>query len=422
MLQSIDSTIRDLFKHYAQHGFLPESFPLTRLSNPYYEPWETLASELPTLIQTQQIRTKVDQLPICSTSHLKSEPEWRRAYVIMGYLTHSYIWGGDKPKDRLPPSIAKPFLEISAHLELPACATYAGLTLWNFKPTHPEADITDPDNIQVQTSFTGAKDEEWFMVISVAVEAQGSKLISIMRDAMRAVATNDRELLTALLYSFADGLNTLAIVLRKMYIHNDPAFFYHQLRPLLAGSKNMGHAGLPRGVYYDTGDAVEKPENWLQLSGGSNAQSSLIQTLDIFLGITHSATDGKKASGPAFIHEMRNYMPGPHRRFLEDLTAGSTVRSFILSSGEYSSERHAYNAAVSELKNFRDTHIQMVTRYIVMTSRKSAPVQESEKVNLATASSQGTEAGQSHTLAGTGGTDLMPFLKQTRDTVRDAKC
>ena len=140
------------------------------------------------------------------------------------------------------------------------------------------------------------------MVISVAVEAQGSKLISIMRDAMRAVATNDRELLTALLYSFADGLNTLAIVLRKMYIHNDPAFFYHQLRPLLAGSKNMAHAGLPRGVYYDTGDAVEKPENWLQLSGGSNAQSSLIQTLDIFLGITHSATDGKKASGPAFIH------------------------------------------------------------------------------------------------------------------------
>lgn len=99
MLQSIDSTIRDLFKHYAQHGFLPESFPLTRLSNPYYEPWETLASELPTLIQTQQIRAKVDELPICSTSHLKSEPEWRRAYVIMGYLTHSYIWGGDKPKD-----------------------------------------------------------------------------------------------------------------------------------------------------------------------------------------------------------------------------------------------------------------------------------------------------------------------------------
>ena len=147
------------------------------------------------------------------------------------------------------------------------------------------------------------------MVISVAVEAQGSKLISLMRDAMKAVAANDTELLTALLYSFADGLNNLAIVLRKMYTHNDPAVFYHQLRPFLAGSKNMAHAGLPRGVYYDTGDDAERPGSWMQLSGGSNAQSSLIQTLDIFLGITHSATDGKKASGPAFIHVRDTTLP-----------------------------------------------------------------------------------------------------------------
>jgi indoleamine 2,3-dioxygenase len=209
---------------------------------------------------------------------------------------------------RLPPAIAKPYLEIAAHLELPACATYAGLTLWNFKPTHPGADLTNPDNIHVQTSFTGTKDEEWFMVISVAVEAQGTKLISLMRDAMRAIAVNDIDLLTALLYTFADGLNDLAIILKQMYSHNDPGVFYHQLRPVLAGSKNMGHAGLPRGVYYDTGDEVERPENWLQLSGGSNAQSSLIQTLDIFLGIKHSATDGKKASGPAFIH-VRSFVP-----------------------------------------------------------------------------------------------------------------
>ncbi|CAG8044702.1 unnamed protein product [Penicillium salamii] len=422
MLQSAEPAISDIFKGYAEHGFLPDGLPLTRLSNPYYEAWENIASELAALIRTKQIRTRIDQLAVCSTEHLETEPEWRRAYVIMGYFTHGYIWGGDKPQDRLPPSIAKPYLEIAAHLELPACATYAGLTLWNYKPTHPEADITDPENLQVQTSFTGTRDEEWFMVISVAVEAQGSKLISLMRDAIKAVATGDRGLLADLLYTFADGLDNLAIVLRKMYAHNDPAVFYHQLRPFLAGSKNMAHAGLPRGVYYDTGDDIEHPENWMQLSGGSNAQSSLIQTLDIFLGITHTATDGKKASGPAFIHEMRNYMPGPHRRFLESLTAGSTVRSFILSSGERSVEREAYNAAVNELKNFRDTHIQMVTRYIVMTSRKSIPAQESDKVNLATASAQGTESGKRHSLAGTGGTDLMPFLKQTRDTVRDAKC
>jgi indoleamine 2,3-dioxygenase len=118
---------------------------------------------------------------------------------------------------------------------------------------------------------------------------------------------------------------------------------------------------------------------------------------------------------------MRKYMPGPHRRFLEDLTTRSNVRSFILSSEENSPERQAYNAAVNELKNFRDTHIQMVTRYIVLAAKKPAPAQDADKVNLATVSAQGKD-GQNYTLAGTGGTDLMPFLKQTRDTVRDAKC
>jgi indoleamine 2,3-dioxygenase len=135
------------------------------------------------------------------------------------------------------------------------------------------------------------------MLISVAVEAKGAKLISQMQDAIKAVVANDAELLTSLLYRFADGLSDLTLMLKRMYEHNKPAVFFHQLRPFLAGSKNMGHAGLPKGVYYDIGDGAERPENWKQLSGGSNAQSSLIQALDIFLGIKHSGS----ASGENFI-------------------------------------------------------------------------------------------------------------------------
>jgi indoleamine 2,3-dioxygenase len=115
-------------------------------------------------------------------------------------------------------------------------------------------------------------------------------------------------------------------------------------------------------------------------------------------------------------------MPGPHRRFLEDLSARSNVRPFVLDSS-VQSLKDAYNAAVKELKGFRDTHIQMVTRYIVMASRKPNPVEQAKgRINLATASSQTEETGANTKLAGTGGTDLIPFLKKTRDTVQDAKC
>ncbi|KAJ5772882.1 hypothetical protein N7457_007778 [Penicillium paradoxum] len=424
MLESPTTAFNNLFEFYAEQGFLSDGLPLARLPNPHYEAWEDVASQLPTLIETGQIREKIDNFPICSTEHLQTEAEWRRAYSIMGYLAHAYIWGGETPKDRLPPAIAKPYLEISAHLELPACATYAGLVLWNYKTTHPDADITNPDNLHVQTSFTGTKDEEWFMLISVAVEAKGSALISLMRDACKAVVAEDAELVAALLCKFGDEVSILAYILKRMYEHNEPAVFYHVLRPFLAGSKNMGHAGLPNGVYYDVGDSdgAENPENWLQLSGGSNAQSSLIQALDIFLGVEHSASDGKNPSGPIFIQEMRRYMPGPHRRFLEDLAAQANVRSFV-SGSSTQSLKDAYNSAVNELKCFRDAHIQIVTRYVVMMSKKPNPFkQEKNKLNLATASSQAQEGENSPELAGTGGTDLIPFLKETRDDVRNAKC
>lgn len=118
---------------------------------------------------------------------------------------------------------------------------------------------------------------------------------------------------------------------------------------------------------------------------------------------------------------MRNYMPGPHRRFLENLSAQSNLRPWILASSEGSPERQAYNSAVERLKSYRDVHIQIVTRYIVLASRKPQPGQRAGKVNLATVSARGTDA-VNHRLAGTGGTELMPFLKQTRDTARDAKC
>lgn len=99
MLQSTDTVLNDIFESYAEQGFLSDCLPLARLANPYYEAWEDIASQLPNLIQTSQIREHIDNMPVCTTEHLKTEPEWRRACVIMGYLAHAYIWGGETPED-----------------------------------------------------------------------------------------------------------------------------------------------------------------------------------------------------------------------------------------------------------------------------------------------------------------------------------
>ncbi|KAH3673379.1 hypothetical protein WICPIJ_009840, partial [Wickerhamomyces pijperi] len=128
-------------------GFLPEEMPLESLG-PYYEPWERIARVLPALVLTKRVRSVVDALPVLSVSHLQSEAEYRRAYSILGFLAHSYIWGVAEPTNRLPEALAEPWIAISEHLRLPPIATYAGLCLWNFRLILPDSDTELLDNIQ----------------------------------------------------------------------------------------------------------------------------------------------------------------------------------------------------------------------------------------------------------------------------------
>lgn len=119
---------------------------------------------------------------------------------------------------------------------------------------------------------------------------------------------------------------------------------------------------------------------------------------------------------------MRNYMPGPHRRFLEMLTQVSNVRPYAMKHRSGSPVRDAYNTAVMTLGSFRDKHIQLVSRYIIMAS-KTRPIDDPQKrTNIATATSKATGTAETDktVLYGTGGTDLIPFLRHTRDTTKAA--
>ncbi|CRK41903.1 hypothetical protein BN1723_018919, partial [Verticillium longisporum] len=107
------------------HGFLPDVLPLTRLPDPYYNKWEAVVSNLQALILSRRLRSVVDRLPVLSTIGLEHEAEWRRAYSLLCFMAHGYVWGGDQPSDHLPPPITVPLLQVSEHLELPPVATYA---------------------------------------------------------------------------------------------------------------------------------------------------------------------------------------------------------------------------------------------------------------------------------------------------------
>ena len=351
-----------------------------------------------------------------------------------------------------------PFLQVAKHHDLPPTATYSSLVLWNFAFQSPFCDLTDPSNLHSLLTVTGLKDEEWFYLISVALESRGGPIVLELLNCMEAVRRRDEADIVASLIQTTRNIQQIGLLLERMYERCDPQTYYHDIRPLLAGTKGMATSGLPKGVFFDEGDGRGE---WHQHSGGSNGQSSLIQLLDIALGVDHYATGehrgrsseaGPKSKANGYIkvskpfhsppgnplrgcltdtnQEMRKYMPGPHRAFLAYVEKTTNIRDYAFSSAEASEAvRNAYAETVTALSKFRDVHIQIVTRYII-TPSKTAPaahVKRRTGLNLASASSSAAkevakmgEQKEKPQLYGTGGTDLIPFLKQTRDETREA--
>src|SRR5438105_735555 len=139
---------------------------------------------------------------------------------------------------------------------------------------------------------------------------------------------------------------------------------------------------------------------------------------------------------------MRQYMPGPHRRFLEHLTTIANIRDFVEARKNNKGLTIAYDACLHMLRTFRDKHIQIVSRYIIVPAKEArkqsssaSPDQESAKTSadeehersrtsvspfptkFPRLSRQGLAktAKSRVALRGTGGTALIPFLKQARD-------
>ncbi|GJJ69489.1 indoleamine 2,3-dioxygenase [Entomortierella parvispora] len=252
----------------------------------------------------------------------------------------------------------------------------------------------------------------------------------------------------------------------------DPVVFYWKIRKFLLGSENNAGLGLPNGLVY-SGVDNNKPKHFM---GATTGQSSIFPALDVILGIQHFEKDpspspqqqqpssttrtdaettttfqnGQKAlngcgggSGCAgrapnsMLEKMRSYMPAPHRAFLSHLAQVANLRDFVLqkSKGEGFDSDPATQAlaqstaCVHEVKLFRDAHIQIVTRYIITQARRG-PLEgwEDYRVKIVEATAQGIKS-SSHgdvetekaPMRGSGGSDLVPFLKTNRDETQSTK-
>ena len=289
-------------------GFLSDNGPLTSFTKTQYAPWDELIANLPHLTSSHSLRRTVDDtLPYIDPSELGSELEHQRAYVVLGFLIHAYVWGqtGENdaarlPRGTVPPQLAEPFLHVCDELGLPPVLLYAGLCLWNWKPGADQGvfpatgdrQFFELEQLECVGSFTGDLGETDFNLVPVLVEAEGGPLVRLLLDAVVAGAAGGDGALKSVqraLEICAETIERMKKHLAKLYSTLDADFFYHRLRPFLSGGKGMEDKGLPRGFVFQRRDGSERE---VKCIGGSAAQSSLFQFLDLVLGVEHESTDG----------------------------------------------------------------------------------------------------------------------------------
>ena len=124
-------------------GFMPNPPPLQRLPI-YYQPWELLMDHLNTLTLSGALRKKVALLPELSIENLTSKAEERRAFIVLTFIAHSYMYGvpnADAPIDVLPRSLAVPWFNVALRLNINPVVSYSSTALWNWCLIDPEGPI-----------------------------------------------------------------------------------------------------------------------------------------------------------------------------------------------------------------------------------------------------------------------------------------
>ncbi|KAJ3077118.1 hypothetical protein HDU98_008554 [Podochytrium sp. JEL0797] len=405
-------------------GFLPsDPLPLRRLPDTYFEPWEVVLEDLQRLLLAGRLRERVRALPLLETSRLNTLREWQRAYLVLSFIGQAFVWGkNDAAEERLPKCIAIPWMQTCHKLDMKPIITYAAVELYNFKLLDP-AGPWDLSNLAILHTFSCSMDEAWFFLVSIAIEAAGAPALPAIVKALHAVEEDDLRALKEALVTIAGVTDQLKGILVRMYEKTDAHVFFNRVRPYMNGWEKSDD--LPNGVLFEgVHSATNGVPNGLKTdvgiygkyAGGSAGQSSLIHVLDAALDITHAPMRGSDPTKMVnFIHEMRNYMPGPHRKFVYAVAESYSIREYVETlppDMNGAAELVAlFNQCVEGMKAFRNTHIQMVSVYIVSQANKRKDVG-----NAGIPAEVQTERLQNGLLArGTGGTNLIPFLKQSRD-------
>lgn len=374
------SRIRGFLSHYEIDAItLPSQFAAVKRA----------ADDLSDLLTSGRVRHWLEQLAdpgLEDWAREAPEEEVRTAMVHYSFLVQAYVWGEPEAPRHLPANLARPIVALADRLGQAPLLPYSAYVLDNWARIDKSGPIT-LENIRMVQNFLGGGDENWFVMVHVAIEAEAGVLLDNAVQLVAASRSGHSAEAERLLVEMDAAWERIYAHFARMPERCDPYIYFQRVRPYIHGWAN--NPALGEGLVYEGVARFERrPQAY---RGQTGSQSSIVPAMDALFGVGHSDDPLKR-----FLDELHQYRPVPHRRFVEDLAAQSTLREFVGAS-DSASLKGAFNACIEQVARFRTRHLEYAASYI----------------NKQMASNPGNDPD-----VGTGGTPFMRYLKKHRDENR----
>ncbi|HUQ13451.1 MAG TPA: indoleamine 2,3-dioxygenase [Novosphingobium sp.] len=372
-----------------ERGFLsPYEIDEIELPGPF-APIVAAADDLSALLTSGRVRHWLERLPdpgIEAWAADAPDPQVRTAMVRYSFLVQAYVWGETEPPRALPGNLGRPMSALADRLGQAPLLPYSAYVLDNWSRIDKAGPIA-LDNIRMHQNFLGGQDENWFVLVHVAIEAEAGPILDDAVKLVGAARARDAAEAERLLVAMNAGWERIYAAFGTMTERCDPYIYFNRVRPYIHGWAN--NPALGKGLVYEGVDKFAGAPQAFR--GQTGSQSSIVPSMDALFGVRHSDDPLKH-----FLDELHHYRPVPHRRFIEDLGAQSDLRAFVVGSGS-TSLKAAFNANLEQVARFRTRHLEYAASYI----------------NKQAASIPGNDPD-----VGTGGTPFMKYLKKHRDENR----
>ncbi|KAF2158398.1 hypothetical protein M409DRAFT_31084 [Zasmidium cellare ATCC 36951] len=334
--------------------------------------------------------------------------ERQRAFKIMGFVAHAYVWGNGEVEvlRQLPSQLAIPLHRLGEEFGMTPLATYATTVLWNCSLNDPDGGWV-PENVDVDLTFTGTHDEKRFYAVSACIEATGAKVLNYLvwaASLVRArinVDDTHQVMIKSSLARAGESMRKLVYLLTRVFTM-DSEHFYWRMRPYFAGWALVeADTDRPGGVHYS---GVDRPGETTSHAGISAAQSTLFQCIDKLLGIEHEARQDLLLRG------ARMHMPRNHRCVLQlvEIAHGSILKWYVDQHPDLAGD---FDNIREELVRFRAVHLRAASKYAVTEASR----QGKQAFGLAKSAHKGGTA------VGAGGSQLEPLLTSLVHSTRCQK-